>query len=159
MKQLSFSGSYDQDWSDLCSFLDELDCSWVKRQVINPRGSRSSYIRICSKFDILTIRNTFYSSYAEDNIGLPRKKEKLDAVPEGSGRKIGKSGFRGVKKDGGLFLFNFIQKGNIFSVRGFLTASEAAIGYDKNAVSILGVRAITNFPIENYINLISELLE
>lgn len=72
--QMTFSGTYSQDWSELENFMNNNGISFgmVKKEMSN--GNKFSILRITRKNSILKLKNIFYDI---DGLGLLRKREKI----------------------------------------------------------------------------------
>ncbi len=151
--QLSFCGAYDQNWDELIKFLEKNKLDYVVRQTIAKKGGQSSTVRLCSKFDIIQLGKIFYETYDIDLLGLPRKRDKFLTIEQDrKSTRPNPLGYMGIKSIGKSYCYCFIKNRKRYYQSGFLTPEGAAIAYDKKAVEIIGHKANTNFPIENYLN-------
>lgn len=76
----SFSGSYDQDWSEVTNLFTNLGVRFKVTQVSSKNGHRSSNARICNKADYLKLGEYLYKDY--DGMGLRRKYNKWSEVKD-----------------------------------------------------------------------------
>jgi hypothetical protein len=149
--QACFAGSYSQDWTDLINFIQSRGCHVVHSQDITATGKRST-LNIQRFGDVIQLYRFLYSTFEQDSIGLPRKYDKfLEAKARFDNRNKDKT--RGVKSlANGLFKVNITFEGRIFSST-FLNKDDAILAYDLKSVELRGHHAITNYPLENYMEL------
>lgn len=159
--KLDFSGSYNQDWTDLIKCLDSLRVFSQYRQADRGEKGRESSVSVYSRFDINQVGEYLYSTYEQDGIGLPRKYQKYLQIKDHCYRpSIQAAGFRGVQESkkntkGFSTSFGVVIKysGKFLRKFGFKDAKDAAVVYDEISVECAGHRAHTNFPISNYMKL------
>ena len=152
--QVTFAGSYEQDWTCLENFIKEIDCFYTIQHTQTKKGYKSSQVRMTSRFDIVKMGGIFYKDYENTKIGLPRKYDKWLKIKECSEQKRKSDfGFTGVRKQrsSNFYHVEFRIKGKTETLYGFKTPEDAAVAYDKLAIKSLGHRAKTNFPLKNYI--------
>lgn len=158
---ITFSGSHEQDWTDLYLTLEALGCKFKLKQYKNKEfGHQSSAVRMSHAEDVEKFCEYIYSNYDKGGIGLPRKRsryEEFKKIVEARPKK--KNQYRGVQgipsRLGGFssFFYKVNHNGMSFTGYEFTTAEDAAIAYDKKAIELKGESARTNFPITNYIEL------
>jgi DNA-binding transcriptional regulator WhiA len=158
---ITFSGSYSQDWEDLYNLLDSLGCKFKLKQSQNKKfGHQYSCVRMSHPLDISKLGEYIYQNYENDQIGLPRKHSRYEEFKRMvEGKPENQCGYRGVYKSHSSYKVSITYKGIYFNLGNYKNAREAAEVYDKKAIELKGKMARTNFPIENYLNLISEPLE
>ncbi len=149
---VSFSGSYDQDWTDLNIFLNNYNLEpHLVKTIDKKRGHKCSVIKLWKVFNIAKLGDILYRDYEENGIGLDRKRQKFLKIKERS-QAMKKSflGLRGVRlhtKD--LYRIDIYYK-EFRYIAYFKNKNEAALLYDIKAVEFHGEKAKTNFPIGNY---------
>lgn len=74
--QLSFSGSYEQDWTAQIAMCASLGVKTSTDQWVNDKGHRSSLVRVTARMDVEKVCDWIYRSYEDDGIGLTRKHDK-----------------------------------------------------------------------------------
>lgn len=149
---MSFAGSYNQDWSDLQSFLNELNCKNEIIRRVTSKG-KSSVISLRSRYDAVRVLSILYKDYDDNLIGLKRKHSKflqMKNIP--TKNKNTALNIRGVTLRRNIFTACFRLNGVKFYSNHNLF-EDAVIAYDKMAVSALQHRAQTNHPIENYLDI------
>lgn len=78
-QQISFAGSYAQDWTALEKLLQDMDMPYRLKRTIRGNG-KSSIIRITQRDGCQRLLKYFYEGYDTDLIGLPRKHAKAVTV-------------------------------------------------------------------------------
>lgn len=154
---LSFTGTFDQNWSSLSEFLTEMNCGFFIHRH-QGKDNKFSTLKISSPYDIAHLGAFLYKSYLEDGLGLPRKYEKYLKIKKNGIRfDKNKLGLKGVQKNRlvrsvSYYVLVTINEQTLYK-NGFSSAEEAAVYHDKVCVQYLGHKAKTNFPIENYMDL------
>lgn len=155
-KSLNFTGAFDQDWTELISFLNSYGVSALKVQIKNKEGDYSR-ISISSKYDMIKICQILYKDFEKNSIGLRRKYLKFLELKERPAG-WGESGYIGVYVNKGKrrTTYRVMLSGNgvRYSKGGFTDIVEAAIYYDQEVIKLRGNKSDTNFPKENYKDLL-----
>lgn len=156
--KLIVCGTYEQDWTDLEQFIDEMKCASTITRTINRLNQKYSIIELYSRYDINHFLTNLYQTRHIDGIGLKRKYEKFLEVkdlclvkPRSPLNLNGVTEMNGPR--GTTYRLVISREGHKMSKNGFKTSEEAALIFDKLSVSLFGHKANTNYPIENYIAL------
>ncbi len=75
--QISYTGNYSQDWSELETFLNKNSIPFGIKRAIVRSGNSYSQLRVTRKSSIIKLKDLFYDI---DEIGLLRKKEKIHSL-------------------------------------------------------------------------------
>lgn len=153
--EISFSGTKDLDWSDLTNLLKDLRCNFNKQRRETEKRSFSE-ISIRNAPDAVHFGKYLYQSYKSDGIGLQRKYEKFLEILE-----MVKTRLNLAKEKKGVIIRKkgFVVSHNSVWLGCFETQKEAAIHYDLKMIELFGHKALTNFPLDNYIKLVTKYWE
>jgi len=157
--RVAYCSSYEQDWSCFDPLSKKLffDFNIYKRE--SERGGKiqkSSTLNITSMGGMKRFFNFIYNGYQEDEIGLTRKYQSYIKFLDKINRQYNKTGYRGVgKTKSGYRCIYRLGNDQIFK-GGFSLPEEAAKHYDEGIVKRDGLSANTNFPIENYLDILKE---
>jgi hypothetical protein len=155
---LSFTGSLEQDWSDLINFIEEMNCKYHLFRNNGKNGHKFSTVSVSSPYDIAQLGAFLYKTHDLDGLGLPRKYQKYLKIKETGVTHVESIvGLKGVNRrklvhSESYYIVLSINHQTL-RVSGFPSAEEAAIFYDKVYVQYAGHKAKTNYPIENYMEL------
>lgn len=156
---LRFSGSYNQDWTDLREFLLLMNCSPNISKIIQgndpDRPQRASRVSVTRIPDIIHLCRFLYKDYEHNKIGLDRKYQKyLQVEKKYLKMKDSYSGHKGVaKRPSGFFTVSIKFERKTIYLGTYENFNDALLAFDLKAVGFWGHRAKTNFPIENYLTL------
>ena len=160
---VAISGTLNQDWSALKNLSLRLNCEFGVYKVTDKHSSSSFSFLVSGQKRFL---DYIYQNREVDQIGFPRKFEKYEMLSESkktlSGSETGVLGVYLTKNKKRYFAkICWLSDGKIVNnnLGYFPDLDSAAIAYDQAIVRRKGYRAKTNFPIENYLNLISDPLE
>jgi hypothetical protein len=156
---VSISGSYNQDWNALTDLGRKIGVEFIVTRRTRPTGNLSE-INVNKLHHQQRFLDYIYEGREVDEIGLYRKFAKyLKASDKYARNNKGKDGLGVARYNDHIFYSFFRIDKKRYKIGTFSTAEEAQLCYDHAVFEKEGIYARTNFPIKNYINLISEPLE